>query len=353
MGVWIGWLVAATALAALGLMWQWLRHEIAERNDVERAHDALGAQIQDLRSQHDQVARIDHLAGLGQLLAGAAPQMIKPLSAARARISSVAEQWIDYRNLVAGCDVAVQQCLAPLDMLVGTDAAELDAAQLNRLVLHVAASRKRVFDAQAALAASTLAGDAPVLLRDTVEQLDHAIGLFEGIGGGRPPGDMTESFDLVGAADAAIALAQPKLGDRIRVVRRIGDLPPIRGSIADIRQVLLHLVNNACEAIGGEGVLTLEIRTVGSDIVEIDVADTGCGINDEILPRVFEPFFSTRPQQHVGLGLAVVHRVVKAHNGAVQLRTQPGAGTRVTLRLPVSGRSINNVTPLFRQRESA
>ncbi|MEO7916904.1 MAG: ATP-binding protein, partial [Dokdonella sp.] len=69
--------------------------------------------------------------------------------------------------------------------------------------------------------------------------------------------------------------------------------------------------------------------------------------------RVFEPFFTTRPSHQTGLGLTLVHRIVKAHQGSIQVRTQPGTGTRFVITLPVSGRTASNVTPLFRQRDSA
>lgn len=355
MGVWIGWLVALIAGIALGLLWQWLRREIAERSEIEREHAALDAQVRELRSQHEQVMRIDHLAGLGQLLAGAASQIARPVATAREQAAALSGRWIDYRNIVAAYDEAIQHCLVPLDLLVGTDAGQLDAAQLQQVVNHVETARRRLFDARAALVASPFDSQAPLFLRDITEQLDRAETLLKGIGGGPRPGDAgTDQIDVHQALDAALLIAAPQLGERIRVVKRYATgLPALSGSTAQLHQMVLHLVVNACEAIPAEGTLTLETRSSEAGLVEIDIADTGIGIGDEILPRVFEPFFTTRPLQQVGLGLSVVHRIVKAHHGSIQIRTQPGSGTRFTIGLPVSGRPASNVTPLFRQRESA
>lgn len=354
MSIWIGWLVALIGAVALGLLWQWLRHEIAEREDLEREHAALDSRSRELQAEHEQVMKIDHLAGLGQLIAGAAEQASQPIAMARERIDTLSGQWIAHRNLLAAYDDAVQHCLAPLDMLVGTDSAELAAADLDVVLRHIAESRRRLFDVRASLMTSTFEQSAPNQLHEIDERLDRVEILLKGVGSGPRPGDSgTEQVDVNQALDGALLIASRQLGERVRVVKRYAQLPAVSGSVAQVHQMVLHLVVNASEAISGNGVLTLETRIGDNGAIEIDVADTGVGIADDVLPRVFEPFFTTRPSHQTGLGLTVVHRIVKAHHGSIQVRTQPGSGTRFTITLPIKGRAANNVTPLFRQRESA
>ena len=168
------------------------------------------------------------------------------------------------------------------------------------------------------------------------------------------PGDAgTEQVDVNQALDGALLIASRQIGERIRVIRRYAELPLVAGSVAQVHQMVLHLVANASEAMAGDGVLTLETRRTDFGNIEIDIADSGVGISDEILPRVFEPFFTSRPSHQTGLGLTVVHRIVKAHQGSIQLRTQPGSGTRFTISLPIKRPTASNVTPLFRQRDRA
>lgn len=354
MGIWIGWLVALTGAVALGLLWQWLRHEIAEREDLEREHAALNARSRELEAEHEQVMKIDHLAGLGQLMAGAAEQASQPIAMARERIDTLSGQWIAHRNLLAAYDDAIQHCLAPLDMLVGADTRELAGADLDIVLRHIAQSRRRLFDARASLVSSPFNQTAPNQLREIDERLDRVGILLKGVGSGPRPGDVgTEQVDVSQALDGALLIASRQLGERVRVVKRYAQLPAVDGSVAQVTQMVLHLVVNASEAIAGNGVLTLETRVGEAGTIEIDVADTGVGIADEVLPRVFEPFFTTRPNHQTGLGLTVVHRIVKAQQGSIRVRTQPGSGTRFTITLPIKGRPANNVTPLFRQRESA
>ncbi|MGB4858192.1 MAG: ATP-binding protein [Dokdonella sp.] len=354
MSIWIGWLVALIGAVALGLLWQWLRHEIAERIDLEREHAVLDVKMRELQAEHEQVMKIDHLAGLGQLMAGAAQQASQPIAMARERIDALAGQWIAHRNLATAYDEAVQTCLAPLDMLVGTDSADLASDDLATVLDHIETTRKRLFDARASLIASPFDQSGSKQLGDVDERLGRVEMLLKGVGSGPRPGDAgTEQVDVNQALDGALLIASRQLGERIRVIRRYAELPVVAGSVAQIHQMVLHLVVNASEAMAGDGVLTLETRRTDIGNIEIDIADSGVGISDEILPRVFEPFFTSRPSHQTGLGLTVVHRIVKAHQGSIQLRTQPGSGTRFTISLPIKRPAASNVTPLFRQRDRA
>ena len=98
------------------------------------------------------------------------------------------------------------------------------------------------------------------------------------------------------------------------------------------RRMLTNLMKNALQAMSSGGTLTLSGR-VGADGVEIAVADTGCGIASEAIGRVFEPFYTTR-ESGSGLGLAVVHQVVEAHEGRISVESAEGEGTTFRVVLP-------------------
>lgn len=101
-----------------------------------------------------------------------------------------------------------------------------------------------------------------------------------------------------------------------------------------IHQALVALMVNAVEAMKPGGVLHVGAK-FKEDNVEIEVADTGGGIPDDVLPHIFEPFYSTKGQAHgVGLGLAVVYGIVRKHGGDVQVETKLDEGTRFVLQLP-------------------
>jgi two-component system, NtrC family, sensor kinase len=105
-----------------------------------------------------------------------------------------------------------------------------------------------------------------------------------------------------------------------------------------LQQALVALLVNAVEAmkgrLGNEGELTVRLRG-SEDEVQIDVADTGVGIAPEVLPHIFEPFFSTKESQNsAGLGLAVVYGIVQRHGGQIEVESKVGQGTVFHLRLP-------------------
>jgi len=111
-------------------------------------------------------------------------------------------------------------------------------------------------------------------------------------------------------------------------------IPRIQADPRLLRQALLNLVRNACEAMAGGGTLAVTARERGED-VEIAVADTGPGIPAQDLPRIFEPFFTTKAEG-TGLGLAIARQIVLAHGGDIRCESASGAGTTATLRLPLS-----------------
>lgn len=100
------------------------------------------------------------------------------------------------------------------------------------------------------------------------------------------------------------------------------------------KQAILNLILNAQHAMPQGGELLLTTRGDGSSVV-LDVTDTGCGIPSESHTRVFEPFFSTRPGG-TGLGLSYTRRIIEAHGGSIALESEPGKGSKFSIRLPVA-----------------
>lgn len=117
------------------------------------------------------------------------------------------------------------------------------------------------------------------------------------------------------------------------------ELPPLYCDAAQIEQVLLALVTNAIDAMPRGGNLWLRTRVLSdSNEEEVQVRDDGAGIPAEILPRIFEPFVTTKETgQGVGLGLAVSHSIVEAHRGKISVQSEVGRGTTFTVTLPLNG----------------
>lgn len=112
------------------------------------------------------------------------------------------------------------------------------------------------------------------------------------------------------------------------------DTPPVLLDREMFEKVLLNLMLNAEDAMPNGGTLTLQSRAAGGG-VELDVIDTGVGIPPEALPKLFQPFRTTKANGN-GLGLATARKIVTAHGGTMTVQSEVGRGTKFTLRLPAS-----------------
>jgi signal transduction histidine kinase len=122
---------------------------------------------------------------------------------------------------------------------------------------------------------------------------------------------------------------------RIEIVKEFGDLPPTQADPAQLQQVFLNLFLNALHAMphGGE----LGVRTCleeGGKTIRIEVSDTGSGIREDLIAKVFQPFFTTKPKG-TGLGLAISRQMIEQHDGSIAVANRPGGGVLFTILLPV------------------
>jgi len=124
------------------------------------------------------------------------------------------------------------------------------------------------------------------------------------------------------------------------------DAPVIQSDQTQLMQVFVNLLNNAAESMSAGGTITIATRLLENGWVEATVADTGCGIRDEHLDKVFTPFFTTRPiGKGTGLGLSIVYGIIKMHRGQIAVKSTVGQGTTFTISLPVKQPGAQRSSP--------
>ncbi|MBN9121298.1 MAG: PAS domain S-box protein [Planctomycetes bacterium] len=156
------------------------------------------------------------------------------------------------------------------------------------------------------------------------------------------------------ALGEVVALLRPTLDPRLKLTVKVDPTcPPVHADAALLAQALMNLCLNARDAMpdGGELALSAEPVVRGPDdpcppgwgdlapgsYVRLTVADTGTGMTDEVLARIYEPFFTTKGiGKGTGLGLPMVQGIVKQHHGWIAIHSRPGAGTRIELNLPTA-----------------
>jgi len=112
-------------------------------------------------------------------------------------------------------------------------------------------------------------------------------------------------------------------------------LPLVTGDEELLRQAFLNIVQNACQAMASGGTVTIDTAPMAGGTVQVRVADDGAGISSENLEKIFKLYYTTRPDGN-GIGLSLVYRIVQMHDGAVDVTSEVGRGTTVTVRLPAS-----------------
>jgi signal transduction histidine kinase/DNA-binding response OmpR family regulator len=146
----------------------------------------------------------------------------------------------------------------------------------------------------------------------------------------------------------AVELARPKwqgeigaTGRQIELVLELGEVPPIRGNVNELTQVVNNLIFNAAEAMPEGGRLTL--RTSATDReVRLEVQDNGCGMNAATLQRLFQPFFTTK-EDGQGLGTSIIYGIVTRHEGRIEVESDVGQGAKFVVTLPLSEEPLDDI----------
>ncbi|TAN47787.1 MAG: HAMP domain-containing histidine kinase, partial [Rhodospirillales bacterium] len=185
---------------------------------------------------------------------------------------------------------------------------------------------------------------APAFLKDHLLQMDEQIERARRIVASlldfsRHQRFLKETLLLKPLALETLAFVRGQLPAGVGVELSIPDDLELPADRQRLQQVLLNLLKNAAEASGPMGQVRLSARAEESDVV-IEVADDGCGIEEADLPHVFDPFFTTKEVgKGAGLGLFIVHDIVKKHGGSISASSEQGKGTRFLIRLPLGDKT--------------
>ncbi len=258
---------------------------------LARANAELEEANAKLRETQVHLIQSEKMASLGQLVAGIAHEINNPLSFALSNVFTI-QSWLgDVLEETAEC-------------LVPDVRARLDKA------------RSRVVDT----------GQGLERVRELVVKLRTFSRLDEG---------EFKTIDVREAIDSVLLFLRHKTSDRIEIVREYGGQNDLACFAGQLNQVLMNIIANAVDAIDGKG--TIAVHTgVEEGMFLIAVRDSGCGIPPENMERIFDPFFTTKPVgQGTGLGLAITYKIVQAHQGRIEVRSDPGQGTEMRVLIPI------------------
>lgn len=290
--------------------------DITARKTMEEALQAEGIEQQRLISKlgeaHQQLLQSEKMASIGQLAAGIAHEINNPLGFVNSNMGSL-------KNYVATLFDVLDQYERVVAMPLPTPA----------MAAHMAAVRERadlVF----------LKDDLTSLVCESMDGLKRVRDIVQALKDFSHGGETAwQVADLHHGLDSTLHIVGNEIRYKATVEKQYGQLPPITCQAAQLNQVFMNLLVNAGQAIQDRGLIT--IRTGHADgWVWIEIGDNGCGIAPQHLNRIFEPFFTTRPVgSGAGLGLSLSYGIVIKHGGKFEVASEPGRGSRFTLRLPI------------------
>jgi len=285
-------------------------HDFLLKGQLRRLGPAIERELREAagraerRKIQEQLLISDRMASVGTLAAGVAHEINNPLAVVLGNLQSMSK---DVQLIARG--------LESLQEAVGTTA----IARLARLQSTAEALADALRDADEA--------------GERVRTIVRDLRVFS-----RSQGEIREAVDVHGVLESSLRMAHNEIRHRAKVVRQFGDVPRVYANEARLGQVFLNVIVNGAQAIAegkiNENTITIATRRL-DDMVAVEITDTGGGIAPEVLPRIFDVFFTTKAiDVGTGLGLAICHRIMTAMNGRIEAESRLGVGTTVRLVLP-------------------
>ena len=265
-----------------------------------------------LAQSQGQLLQSEKMAAVGQLAAGVAHEINNPIGFVSSNMGTLK----DYlESLLALIDV-YEDCARSG---AGFDTAALQAARQKTDLAYLKE------DALALLAESR---DGLARVKKIVQDLRDF---------SRVDSADWQASDLMAGLESTLNVAWHEIKYKAEVEKHYGQLPLVRCHLAQINQVLLNLLINAAQAIAERGRIVLR-SGVDGPWVWVSIEDSGQGMTPEVMQRIFEPFYTTKPVgKGTGLGLSLAYDIVTKHGGRIEVTSQPGQGTCFKVWLPVAG----------------
>ena len=298
-------------------------NESLEQRVASRTTELSGT-LSELKESQVQLVQAEKMSSLGQLVAGISHEINTPLLYLANNAELIRERLEPLRDFVTACVGAFS--------IKAEEFADRAAYQ------------------QAFVGALR---DVKILLRDN--ELDAAIEEIQDLTNDSISGlgELTEmaqslkdfsrldrapiaSFDVNAGIEKTLVIAKNIVKHKATITKHYGEIPEIQCSPSQINQVFLNIITNAAQAIEGQGEIVITTKVYDPERVAISIADTGCGIPEENLAKIRDPFFTTKEVgTGTGLGLSIVDEIIRSHYGELQIESEVGKGSTFTVILPV------------------
>ncbi|MDQ1363760.1 MAG: hypothetical protein QG652_1622 [Pseudomonadota bacterium] len=279
---------------------------------LQREKEEQARLLEEIRRAQEQLLQSEKMASVGQLAAGVAHEINNPVGYINSNIGSLQTYLRDVFDVIEQYQT-FEQFLPEekrLEMAKIRDAADLEFL------------RQDVGD----LVKESIEGIARV--KQIVTDLKNFSRIDESEWG---------YADLHQCIDSTLNIVQNEVKYKADVIKEYGDIPKVWCIASQINQVILNLLVNAVHAIKDRGTIIITTRQTENSQVQVSVADTGKGIPENIISRIFDPFFTSKPVgEGTGLGLSLSYSIIEKHHGRIEVASKVGEGSVFTITLPVN-----------------
>ncbi|NMF97753.1 ATP-binding protein [Aromatoleum toluolicum] len=274
--------------------------------ELRKAYHALRQAHEDLKRTQQQLLHSEKMASLGRLVAGVAHELNNPISF----------------------------------VLGNVHALKRYAERLQRYLaaVHAGEPPEALAELRAELRIDRILGDLPPLIEGTIEGAERTRDIVDGLKRfSAIDRDENRAFDLRDVVERAVRWVCKAARDNFHVAVELPDPLPLTGSSGQMQQVVMNLVQNACDATAGRPDPRLAIRAERDDNrVRLLFHDNGPGLAPDILDRIFDPFFTTKPVgMGTGLGLAISYGIVERHGGRLTAANHAEGGAVFVVEVPL------------------
>jgi signal transduction histidine kinase len=295
-----------------------LQEDVASREVVEKILLSRNAELSQLNIKlsvaQEHLIQSEKLASIGQLAAGLAHEINNPIGYIFSNFGTLENYLADLFQMIGAYEKA-------------------EATHGNtQTVMELASLRQKV-------ELDFLKDDIPTLMRESKEGIVRVRKIVQDL---KDFSHVEANLDwqysnLNQGIDSTLNVVNSELKYKADVVKNYGDIPEVQCVPSQVNQVVMNLVVNAAHAMGtARGTITVSTGVKG-DSVWISIADTGSGIPKDVLPRIFDPFYTTKPVgKGTGLGLSISYGIIQHHHGSIDVQTEVGKGTTFYITLPIT-----------------
>ncbi|MFM9946223.1 MAG: 7TM diverse intracellular signaling domain-containing protein [Bacteroidia bacterium] len=285
--------------------------------ELEVKNSELGVALTDLKEAQSQLVVVEKMASLGQLTAGIAHEINNPINFVSANVKPLQMDIADIMDVLKKYESItpednIQEKLASIESFKKEIDLEYVKTEINTLLGGIEDGAKRT--------------------AEIVKGLKNFSHLDES--------DIKEA-DVNQGVESTLVLLRSTCPPNIEIVKNLGQLPMIECYPGKLNQVFMNIINNAIQAMDKcytRENHTLTLSTFFKDEhVHVCVEDTGLGMSPEVKAKIFEPFFTTKDVgEGTGLGMSIVFGIIESHHAKIDIDTELGRGTKMTIILPMS-----------------